>query len=535
MKKNLLIAIFIIAASCAKAQTPQSVCYQAVATDQSGHELINQNIRVRLSILRNSSGGNPEWIEEQGVTTDGFGLFNLNIGQGVRAGGVQTSFSGIKWGADIYFLKVEMDPVGGSNYMLMGTSQLLSVPYALYTDKAGYADSARISFTSITANTAIKANYADSARISLTSITANTAIKANYADSSRISNISNTAIKATYSDSSRTSYTSNIANYAQTSGMALRTPTSDTAKFAWLADSARRAATAVNATNAQNAVYSQTSGSAQSALSAINAQNATNSTNAQNAVNAQSAVNATNATNATNAVNAQTANSALNSVNANNALNAIHANKSDTALYAIATGQVQALTYNSGTLSLSNPLPNGQPWTVNFGAQAFGNPGASIEFPLGIVGTAILITSNFTVPPGKSLYISAVSSVVTLTGGVNLIAQPGMPIIPQNVQIASCYCSGILIDNPATNLVQTLIIDLSGTNSYSVPAGYALIIKSGIDINGRLDIAIDGVDFSFYTTGSPAPRLVVIPTGKTIRNGGTNASTLMLSGYLYKQ
>ena len=84
------IITFLLAFSClftASAQAPQAVCYQGVATDQQGRELISQNIRVRLSILKTSTAGAEEWIETHSVTTDGFGLFDLPIGNGTRTGG----------------------------------------------------------------------------------------------------------------------------------------------------------------------------------------------------------------------------------------------------------------------------------------------------------------------------------------------------------------------------------------------------------------------------------------------------------------
>ena len=143
MKKRVhLIVILLAMGFVGYAQVPQFVCYQAVATDPSGRELISQNIKMRLTVLKSSTAGSEEWIETQNVTTDGFGLFDLMIGNGTRVGGTQTLFSGIKWGSDKYFLKVEMDVAGGNNFVLMGTNQLVSVPYALYANATAYADSA---------------------------------------------------------------------------------------------------------------------------------------------------------------------------------------------------------------------------------------------------------------------------------------------------------------------------------------------------------------------------------------------------------
>lgn len=115
---------------------PSGISYQAVARDAQGVELNNKSIAVRLSLIRGSADGDAQWIESQSVTTDQFGLFNLIIGEGSReTGSLVDKFSDINWGADRYFLKVEID--FGSGYRNLGIMPLLSVPYALYAATAG--------------------------------------------------------------------------------------------------------------------------------------------------------------------------------------------------------------------------------------------------------------------------------------------------------------------------------------------------------------------------------------------------------------
>ncbi len=117
------------------AQVPQGFTYQAVATDNNGLELVEQNISIRVSILSESSTGIEQWIETHLPITDGFGLFTITIGEGISTGGgAQSSFSNIDWGNSTHYLKIEMDIQGGSNYQLLGTSQLMSVPYALHAE-----------------------------------------------------------------------------------------------------------------------------------------------------------------------------------------------------------------------------------------------------------------------------------------------------------------------------------------------------------------------------------------------------------------
>ena len=109
-------------------QAPQSFKYQAVARDASGTVLSSQSISLRISILQGGTTGTAVYVETHALTTNQFGLVNLVIGEGSVVSG---AMSGIPWGEDEFFVKIEMDPAGGTAYEEMGTSQLLSVPYAL--------------------------------------------------------------------------------------------------------------------------------------------------------------------------------------------------------------------------------------------------------------------------------------------------------------------------------------------------------------------------------------------------------------------
>ncbi len=139
MKKliTILIAVFLTASIIlprqSNAQAPEIMKYQAVARDNAGNVIANQLISFRISILLGSSSGTSVFSETHSVTSNDFGLANLNIGNGTIVSG---EFSSIDWSSDLYFLQVEMDESGGSTYQLMGTSQLLSVPYALHAKTA---------------------------------------------------------------------------------------------------------------------------------------------------------------------------------------------------------------------------------------------------------------------------------------------------------------------------------------------------------------------------------------------------------------
>lgn len=139
MKKlNLTIIALIIAISGILAQSPQAFKYQAVARDASGNILKNQNVSMRISILQGSAIGTTVYKETHSETTNDFGLINLEIGNGTPVSG---TFSSIAWGTNDYFVKIEMDANGGTSYQHLGTSQLLSVPYALYAENTANGSS----------------------------------------------------------------------------------------------------------------------------------------------------------------------------------------------------------------------------------------------------------------------------------------------------------------------------------------------------------------------------------------------------------
>ncbi len=136
MKKILhLLMVLVIGCSSGFAQSPQGLNYQAVAYDASGQPNSNKPIGIRLSILDGSATGTIVYEETQSPTTDNTGLFSLVIGNGNVVSG---AFNAINWGNGSKWLKTEVDITGGTNYIVMGTSQFVSVPYSLYANKAGF-------------------------------------------------------------------------------------------------------------------------------------------------------------------------------------------------------------------------------------------------------------------------------------------------------------------------------------------------------------------------------------------------------------
>ena len=126
-----------------QAQVPHLVNYQTVIRDVSGSVIPSQNVSIRLSILQGNITGTVVYQEVHQVTTNDFGLANTQLGGGIPANG---AFNTIQWGTDAFFLRTELDLNGGSNFSLMGTQQLVSVPYALH---AGTVSSSGLSQASV--------------------------------------------------------------------------------------------------------------------------------------------------------------------------------------------------------------------------------------------------------------------------------------------------------------------------------------------------------------------------------------------------
>ena len=131
----LLTLIVITAIQVANAQAPQGIPYQAVARDNAGNLIKNQPISLRFSIHDGSASGAVVYSETHAVTTDALGLFSVNIGGGTSS----ATLADVNWGSGSKYTQVELDVAGGSNYIDMGTTQMMSVPYALYAGSAGSA------------------------------------------------------------------------------------------------------------------------------------------------------------------------------------------------------------------------------------------------------------------------------------------------------------------------------------------------------------------------------------------------------------
>ncbi|WP_194428404.1 Lcl domain-containing protein [Psychroflexus planctonicus] len=134
MKHVFTILVSILMATNVFGQTPEKMSYQAVVRESANELVANTQVGMQLSILQGGDNGNVVYQETQTPTTNVNGLVSVEIGTGTVISG---NFTTIDWSTGPYFIKTETDPTGGSNYNITGTSQLISVPYALYAKESG--------------------------------------------------------------------------------------------------------------------------------------------------------------------------------------------------------------------------------------------------------------------------------------------------------------------------------------------------------------------------------------------------------------
>jgi uncharacterized protein (TIGR02145 family) len=144
--KKLYTLLALVLTLITFAQAPQGFNYQATVRNSAGVLIVNQNVNFKFNIMLNSATSLPVFSETHMVPTDDVGQVNLIIGQGTATTG---TFSTINWGSGNYFLGIELNT--GSGYVAMGTTQLLSVPYALYANSSGNAQAATPNLASVLA------------------------------------------------------------------------------------------------------------------------------------------------------------------------------------------------------------------------------------------------------------------------------------------------------------------------------------------------------------------------------------------------
>jgi uncharacterized protein (TIGR02145 family) len=133
MKNSLVISLLAIFCLKLSSQVPEYFSYQAVIKDSENNLITNSTIGIQVRIIQGSIDGSPVYSETHATSSNQNGLITLEIGSGSSS----DDFTAIDWSNGPFFIRTEIDPLGGSNYTIVGTSQLLPVPYALYAEKAG--------------------------------------------------------------------------------------------------------------------------------------------------------------------------------------------------------------------------------------------------------------------------------------------------------------------------------------------------------------------------------------------------------------
>lgn len=155
MKHIVFILAFLVLAGTSFAQAPQKLNYQGIARNNSGQPLAAAALGLRITIRDLTATGTVLYQESHSATTNSYGLYNVAIGAGTAITG---TFPGIVWATGDKYIQIEIDPAGGTSYSDAGTTQLLSVPYALY---AGNAANATLADSAVKSSTSV---YTDSSR-----------------------------------------------------------------------------------------------------------------------------------------------------------------------------------------------------------------------------------------------------------------------------------------------------------------------------------------------------------------------------------
>jgi uncharacterized protein (TIGR02145 family) len=130
MKKIFSIIAGLLLTASVFAQAPQKMSYQAVIRNSSKALITATPVGMKISILKGSATGTAVYVETQTASTNANGLVSVEIGSGTVVTG---TFAGIDWAAGSYFIKTETDPTGGTGYTIVGSNELMSVPYALFS------------------------------------------------------------------------------------------------------------------------------------------------------------------------------------------------------------------------------------------------------------------------------------------------------------------------------------------------------------------------------------------------------------------
>jgi len=134
MKKCLFILSFLWLSMFAFSQAPSGINYQTVIRDGDGQPLAITGLTLKMTIRSGAPDGGAVYVETHAVVSNAFGLVNLVIGQGTPQ---FTDFSAIRWGNAAHYLETAIDLAGGGQFTILGVTQFVNVPYALYSGQSG--------------------------------------------------------------------------------------------------------------------------------------------------------------------------------------------------------------------------------------------------------------------------------------------------------------------------------------------------------------------------------------------------------------
>lgn len=154
MKTLTLTTFFFLALFSYALSQPAGFTYQSIVRTAQGQPLTDQDITMRLTVREGSAQGTAVYQEVHNAQSNGFGLVNLVVGDGTSS----DDLTDVSWGSSSHYLQVEVDPEGGSSYTDMGTSQLLSVPYARHAETASNVDDADADPTNELQNLSLSGN-----------------------------------------------------------------------------------------------------------------------------------------------------------------------------------------------------------------------------------------------------------------------------------------------------------------------------------------------------------------------------------------
>ena len=230
MKKLCSLAIALLSFITLAIAQPQKMTYQSVVRNSNNELVVNHQVGVRVSILEDSVNGPMIYRETHTPTTNANGLVTIMIGDGIHP--YTNTLDDVNWDSHTHFLSIEIDPLGGTNYTILGTQQLVSVPYAFYAGGAKSVDTALYAATALHADTAyylanftntdtvMFAYHSDTASYAYNANNANNAANAQHSDTALYAHNANNAVNANYATSAGTAITAASALYADSTSVA---------------------------------------------------------------------------------------------------------------------------------------------------------------------------------------------------------------------------------------------------------------------------------------------------------------------------